>query len=55
MSRAYSTSIFWLKDERLEDLENLPAPDVLTREIADNLESVLEQFKDVIGKVLLTI
>jgi hypothetical protein len=27
----------------LEDLENLTAPDILAREIADNLESVLER------------
>jgi len=39
--------IFWLKDESLEDLENLPAPDVLAREIADNLESALEQFNGI--------
>jgi len=40
--------IFWLKDESLEDLENLPAPDVLAREIAENLESALKQFKRII-------
>jgi len=36
--------IFWLKDESLEDSENLPEPEILAREIADNLESALEQF-----------
>jgi len=36
-----------LKYENLEDLENLPAPDILTREIAGNLESALEQFKGI--------
>jgi len=35
------------KGESLEDLENLPAPDILTREIADNLKSVLEQFNGI--------
>ena len=39
--------IFWLKDESLEDSENLPAPDVLAREIADNLEAALEQFNSI--------
>ncbi|MDQ7778701.1 MAG: class I SAM-dependent DNA methyltransferase [Planctomycetota bacterium] len=39
-----SLDIFWLKDESLEDSENLPAPDVLAKEIAENLESALEQF-----------
>jgi len=32
------------KDESLEDLENLPVPDILAREITENLESTLEQF-----------
>lgn len=36
--------IFWLKDETLEDSANLPPPEVLAREIADNLEAALEQF-----------
>ena len=39
-----SLDIFWLKDESLEDSENLPPPDILAKEIADNLESALEQF-----------
>jgi len=40
-----SLDIFWLKDESLEDMENLPDPDVLALEIAENLESVLDQFR----------
>jgi type I restriction enzyme M protein len=36
--------IFWLKDDSLEDSANLPAPEVLAKDIADNLESALEQF-----------
>jgi type I restriction enzyme M protein len=36
--------IFWLKDESLEDSANLPDPDVLAHEIAENLESALDQF-----------
>jgi len=39
--------IFWLKDESLEDAENLPPPEVLAREIAENLESALEQFNNI--------
>ena len=39
-----SLDIFWLKDESLEDSENLPDPDLLAKEIAENLESALEQF-----------
>ncbi len=44
-----SLDIFWLKDESLEDSENLPDPDVLAREIVENLEGALEQFSSVAG------
>jgi type I restriction enzyme M protein len=40
-----SLDIFWLKDESLEDMENLPDPEVLALEIAENLESALDQFR----------
>lgn len=36
--------IFWLRDKILEDSENLPEPDVLAHEIADDLQTALEQF-----------
>jgi hypothetical protein len=39
----------WLKDKGLEDAENLPDPDELAREIADNLETALEQFRAIIS------
>jgi len=39
--------IFWLKDESLEDMENLPDPDILASEIVENLESALEQFSSI--------
>jgi type I restriction enzyme M protein len=39
--------IFWLKDKSLEDSENLPDPDVLARDIAENLEAALEQFESI--------
>jgi len=39
-----SLDIFWLKDESLEDSENLPPPGLLARDITENLESALEQF-----------
>ena len=44
-----SLDIFWLKDESLEDSDNLPDPDVLAREIVENLEGALEQFSGVAG------
>ncbi len=42
-----SLDIFWLKDESLEDSENLPDPYVIARDIAENLESALEQFSNI--------
>ena len=36
--------IFWLKDEALEESANLPAPEIIAQEIADDLETALEQF-----------
>jgi type I restriction enzyme M protein len=39
--------IFWLKDESLEDSENFPEPDIIAKEIAENLESALEQFASI--------
>jgi type I restriction enzyme M protein len=41
-----SLDIFWLKDESLEDSENLPDPEVLAREIVESLEAALVQFRD---------
>ena len=40
--------IFWLRDESLEDSENLPEPEVLAMEIVENLEAALDQFRGVI-------
>jgi type I restriction enzyme M protein len=39
--------IFWLKDESLEDTDNLPAPAVLAAEIVEQLEAALEEFRAV--------
>ena len=39
--------IFWLKDESLEDSENLPEPEVLAQEIVENLQSALGQFSSI--------
>jgi type I restriction enzyme M protein len=36
--------IFWLKDESPEGSENLPPPEIIAKEITENLESALEQF-----------
>jgi len=42
-----SLDLFWLKDESMEDSENLPDPDTLAKDIAKNLESALEQFSQI--------
>ena len=39
--------IFWLKDDSLEDAENLPAPELIAADIVENLEAALEQFRAV--------
>jgi len=39
--------IFWLKDESLENTENLPAPNILAQEIVEQLEAALEEFRSV--------
>jgi type I restriction enzyme M protein len=44
-----SLDIFWLKDESLEDSENLPAPDVIAAEIVEDLRAALEQFAEIQG------
>lgn len=40
--------IFWLRDESLEDTDNLPDPDVLAREIVEELEAALAQFRGIL-------
>ena len=39
--------IFWLKDDSLEDTENLPAPEILAAEIVEQLEAALTEFRSV--------
>jgi len=46
-----SLDIFWLKDESLEDSENLPDPALLARDIVENLESALEQFSSIYTEI----
>jgi len=42
-----SLDIFWLKDDNLEDSDNLPDPAILAREIVESLETALEQFRGI--------
>ena len=39
--------IFWLKDESLDDVDSLPAPDVIAAEIVENLQAALDAFQSV--------
>jgi type I restriction enzyme M protein len=39
--------MFRFKDESLEDSDNLSDPDVLAREIVDDLEAAFEQFREI--------
>ena len=43
--------IFWLKDQSLADLDNLPDPDLLAAEIIENIEAALEGFKDLMASL----
>ena len=42
-----SLDIFWLRDESLEDTDNLPAPEVIAAEIVEDLQAALEQFASI--------
>ena len=39
--------IFWLRDESLEDSENLPPPDVIAEEIMEDLRAALEHMEEI--------
>ncbi|MFA5032291.1 MAG: class I SAM-dependent DNA methyltransferase [bacterium] len=42
-----SLDILWVKDDSVEDSDNLPAPDILAQDIIEKLESALEQFNSI--------
>ncbi len=46
-----SLDIFWLKDDSLSDLDNLPNPDELALSIVENLEAALSSFRTVAGQL----
>ena len=41
-----SLDIFWLRDESLEDTDNLPSPGVIAAEIVEDLEAALAEFAE---------
>src|SRR5688572_6333082 len=42
-----SLDVFWLRDESLEDTDNLPAPEVIAAEIVEDLEAALAEFSEI--------
>ncbi|MBI1760117.1 MAG: SAM-dependent DNA methyltransferase [Acidobacteria bacterium] len=46
-----SLDLFWIKDRSLTDTDALPAPGILATEIADDLETALEQFTKIAAKL----
>lgn len=46
-----SLDIFWLKDDSLGDLDNLPDPDMLALDIVENLESALVSFRQIVTRL----
>jgi type I restriction enzyme M protein len=46
--RSYKLDITWLKDESLEDANNLPEPNVLATEAITELEAVVDDLRDIL-------
>ena len=42
-----SLDIFWLRDDSLENADNLPTPHVLAASIIEDLQAALEQFMEI--------
>jgi type I restriction enzyme M protein len=42
-----SLDLIWLRDESLDDMENLPAPEIIAREIVEELEAALTEFAEI--------
>ena len=42
-----SLDVFWLRDDAMADLDDLPEPDVLAEEIVENLQAALASFEAV--------
>ena len=44
-----SLDLFWLRDDSLLDADNLPDPDVIAEEIAEDLRAAVEQIEEILG------
>lgn len=49
--RDYKLDISWLKDESLEDADELPEPQVLASEAISELEAVVDSLKDILEQI----
>lgn len=49
--RDYKLDITWLRDESLEDANDLPEPDILAAEAISELEAVVDNLKDVLQMI----
>ncbi len=48
-----SLDLFWLRDESLEDSANLPDPDIIAAEIAEDLRTALSEIEDILDDLKL--
>lgn len=46
-----SLDVFWLRDESLDDTDNLPAPKIIAAEIIEDLQAALAEFAALAGEV----
>ncbi len=49
--RGYKLDIMWLKDESLDDPEDLPEPQVLASEAITELETVVDSLKEIVAEL----
>jgi type I restriction enzyme M protein len=49
--RGYKLDITWLKDESLEDADDLPEPDFLASEAITELEAVVDDLRDILALI----
>ena len=47
-----SLDITWLRDESLEDMDNLPPPEVIAHEIIEDPEAALAEFSPVAASLM---
>ena len=49
-----SLDIFWLRDDSLEDADNLPAPELIAADIVEDLQAALDQFAAIAASLATT-